>query len=37
VAAELGYGLGYYVVTVERASDDGLLGIDFVGKIKYSV
>ena len=37
-AAELGYGLGFYTVELERTSDDGgFLSIDVTGKIKYTV
>jgi hypothetical protein len=36
-AAELGYSLGLYTVTVERTAGQGFLGIDLAGKIKYSV
>jgi hypothetical protein len=37
-AAELGYNLGLYAIELEHTSDgSGLLNIDFVGKIKYTV
>jgi hypothetical protein len=37
-AAEVGYSLGFYTVTVERTSSgQGFLGIDVAGKIKYIV
>jgi hypothetical protein len=37
-AAELGYGLGFYTVELERTSDgSGFLSIDLKGKIKYTV
>lgn len=36
-AAELGYSLGSYTVTVERTGGQGFLGIDLAGKIKYTV
>lgn len=37
-AAELGYTLGLYTVTLERtSSESGFLGIDVSGKIKYNV
>jgi hypothetical protein len=38
VAAELGYTLGLYTVTLDRpSSESGFLGIDVSGKIKYNV
>jgi hypothetical protein len=37
LAAELGYSLGFYAVELERTSEDGFLGIDFKGKIRYTV
>ncbi len=37
-AAELGYNLGFYTVTLEKASDESaFLNIDVAGKIKYTV
>jgi hypothetical protein len=36
-AAELGYNLGFYTVTLERTAEDSFLGIDVAGKIKYAV
>jgi len=37
-AAELGYNLGFYTVTLEKTSaEDGFLNIDVAGKIKYTV
>jgi hypothetical protein len=39
VAAELGYNLGFYKVTLERPSSggSGFAGIDLIGEVKYSV
>jgi hypothetical protein len=38
VGVELGYGLGWYKVTLEKTSSgSGFLGIDVAGKIKYTV
>jgi len=38
VGAELGYGLGWYHVTLERTPDNsGIFGIGVTGKIKYVV
>ena len=37
-AAELGYNLGFYTVTLEKGTaDDAFLNIDVAGKIKYTV
>ena len=37
-AAELGYNLGFYPVTLEKGSaDNAFLNIDVAGKIKYTV
>jgi hypothetical protein len=37
-AAELGYNLGFYTVTLEKTSEDNaFLNIDVAGKIKYTV
>jgi hypothetical protein len=36
--AELGYHLGFYRVRLDRPSDEnGFLGIDFIGKVDYTV
>ena len=35
--AELGYNLGFYVVEVDQDPNGGVLGTDFLGRIKYSV
>jgi hypothetical protein len=35
--AELGYQLGWYKVTLERAPDSGFLGIGVAGSVKYTV
>jgi len=38
IGAELGYGLGWYKVTLERTADNsGIFGIGATGKIKYTV
>jgi hypothetical protein len=38
IGAELGYGLGWYKVTLERTPDNsGIFGIGVTGKIKYVV
>jgi len=39
IGAELGYGLGFYKVTLEtpESGSSGFLGIDVHGKVKYTV
>ena len=37
VAAELGYGFGWYKVEVDKTDSEGILSPDFLGEVKYLV
>lgn len=37
VAAELGYGFGWYKVEVDKTDSGGILSPDFLGEVKYQV